>query len=165
MKVFIDRISGDEFLSDSYPATLCYNDALLEVKGKYGKKGSDRIVIASDEVEEEGDDDTPIVCDLVDKFNLNEVQFSKKDVGAWAKDYLKKVVEQLEKVGKADRVPEFKKGATEFIKLVMSKHDEFQFWCGQKYDVEAHIAFSYNKDGEEDPSFYYWNDGLKVEKY
>lgn len=41
MKVFKDLISGDELCSDSYPHQLIYDDACLEVKARYVKKGSD----------------------------------------------------------------------------------------------------------------------------
>jgi len=67
MKVFKDIISGDEFLSDSYQYVETYNGACLEVKARYVKKGSDQIMIASDDVIEE-DENAPTVIDLVDAF-------------------------------------------------------------------------------------------------
>jgi hypothetical protein len=38
MKVWKDIISGDEMVSDSYPHTLTYEDAILEVKSRLVSK-------------------------------------------------------------------------------------------------------------------------------
>lgn len=164
MKVFKCLISGDEFVSDSYPHKLTMNDACLEVEAKFRKKGSDSIKIASDELSDD-DGDAPTVIDIVDSFQLNEITFTKKDYGAWAKGYLGAVVKKLQETGKADRVDGFKKGATELVKFTMSKIDEMQFWAGQKYDMEGQIAVCYTKDGDVDPTFLFFADGMKEEKF
>ena len=41
------------------------------------------------------------------------------------KAYLKKVVAKLKEDGKEERVAEFQKGATEMIKFIVGKFDEF----------------------------------------
>ena len=164
VKVFIDLISKDEFFSDSYPHTLIYDDACYEVKARMVTKGSDQIQIASDDVIEE-DNDAPQVIDIVDSFGLNEIELTKKDFGAWAKGYMPKVVKLLTEKGKEDRIPGFKKGATDLVKFIMSKYDEFQIFCGKAYDMEGALCFAYNKDGEAEPTFLYFADGFKVEKY
>jgi Translationally controlled tumour protein len=87
MKVFKDIISGDELCSDSYPHKLIMDDACLEVKGRYVKKGSDQIAIASDDIIEE-DENAPTVVDIVDSFQLNEIQMTKKDFMAYIKGFL-----------------------------------------------------------------------------
>ena len=69
MKVFKDVISGDELCSDSYPHQLIFNDACLEVKARYVKKGNENIAIASDDVFED-DDNAVTVVDIVDSFQL-----------------------------------------------------------------------------------------------
>ena len=81
------------------------------------------------------------------------------------KAYLKKVVEHLNTNGKEERVAGFKQGATEMIKFIMGKFDEFQIFAGQNMDTEAGLAFAYTKDGEENPTFMFFNDGLKQEKF
>ena len=164
VKVFIDLISKDEFFSDSYPHTLIYDDACYEVKARMVKKGSDAIQIASDDVIEE-DNDAPMVIDIVDSFGLNEIELGKKDFGAWAKGYLQKVTKQLEEKGKSDRVAGFKKGATDLVKFIMSKYDEMQIFVGKAYDMEGALCFCYNKDGEAEPTFLFFADGFRVEKY
>lgn len=40
MKVWIDILSGDEMVSDSYPHTTAFEDAALEVKSKLLTKKS-----------------------------------------------------------------------------------------------------------------------------
>lgn len=165
MKVFKDIISGDELCSDSYPHFLCMEDACLEVKGRYVKKGGDQIAIASDDIIEE-DDNAPTVVDIVDSFQLNEIQMTKKDFMAYVKGFLKSVTEKLEATGKADRVPGFKKGATELVKLIVAKFDEFQIYTGQSYNMEGALAFSYQKEQEDSgPTFLYFKDVLKEEKF
>lgn len=81
------------------------------------------------------------------------------------KAYLKKVVAHLKEKGKEERVPEFQKGATEMIKFIVGKYDEMQIFTGQSYDTEAGLAFSYTKDGETEPVFLFFVDGMREEKF
>lgn len=165
MKVFKDLISGDELCSDSYPHQLIFEDACLEVKGRYVKKGGNQIAIASDDIIEE-DENAITVVDIVDSFQLNEIQMGKKDFMAYVKDFLKAVTERLDKTGKADRIPGFKKGATELVKLIISRFDEFQIYTGQSFNMEGALAFSYQKEQEDSgPTFMYFRDILREEKF
>ena len=84
---------------------------------------------------------------------------------AMLKAYLKRVVGHLNDNGKEDRVQGFKTGATEMIKFIMGKYDEMQIFAGQNMDTEAGLCFSYTKDGEENPVFLFFNDGMKEEKF
>jgi len=91
---------------------------------------------------------------------------SKKDFMAYVKGFLASVTALLEKQGKAERVPEFKKGATELVKLIIAKFDEFQIYTGQSYNMEGALAFSYQKEQEDSgPTFLYFRDILKEEKF
>lgn len=165
MKVFKDLISGDELCSDSYPHQLIYDDACLEVKGRYVKKGGNQIAIASDDIIEE-DDNLPTVVDIVDSFQLNEIQLTKKDFMQYVKGFLASVTARLEKDGKTERVPLFKKGATEMVKLIIARFDEFQIYTGQSYNMEGALAFSFQKEqDDEGPTFMYFRDILREEKF
>ena len=166
MKVWIDLISGDEMVSDSYPHSVVFDGAGLEVKARYRTKGIDQIAIASDDViEDDGTGET--VVDIVDYFKYNEIPgFQKKDFMAWVKGYLAKVTDKLKANGKEDRVDGFKKGATELVKFVISKWDEMQVFAGPKYDMDAGLCFAWQKEQSDDgPTFLYFLDGMKEEKF
>ena len=105
------------------------------------------------------------VINIVDAHQLQETQLSKKDFMVTIKAYLKRVVAKLKETGKEERVPGFQKGATEMIKFIISKFDEMQIFTGNSFDTESGLAFSYTKDGECEPVFMYFVDGLKGEKY
>ena len=111
------------------------------------------------------DDNAVTVVNVVDAHQLQETQFSQKDFMAIVKPYLKRVVEKLKASGKEDRVAGFQQGATEMIKFIVSKFSEMQFFMGQSMDPEAGICFAYNKDGEVDPTFMFFADGMREEKY
>ena len=166
MKVFIDLISGDEMVSDSYPHTYIMNDAILEVKGRYVKKGNTQVMIASDDVIEE-DENAETVVDIVDSFGFNELKdFPKKDFMVYIKGFLAAVSAKLEAKGKAERIPEFKKGATEAVKLIVARYDEFQIYTGKDYNMEAGFAFSYQKEQEDaGPTFMFFADCGRWEKF
>ena len=166
MRVWIDLLSGDEFFSDSFPHEITMNGACIEAKAKYVTKGNVNIKIASDE-ESEDEEGGETVVDIQDKFQLNEVQgFSKADFMKWVKGYLAKVTEKLKEKGKEDRVPGFKKGATELVKLIVGQFDEFQLFVGDKMDYEGAFCFAYQKNQEDEgPTFLFFADGLRETKY
>ena len=51
------------------------------------------------------------------------------------------------------------------IKFIMGKFEEFQIYAGPGLDTEASLCFSYTKDGEENPTFMYFNDAMIGEKF
>ena len=174
MKVWIDVFSGDEMVSDSYKHKLVFNDACLEVQCKFKTIGGEEEIdigagnaFGGGAEEEAGGGDTggETVIDVVHAHKLQEATLSKKDTMALLKAYLKRVVEFLKEKGKDERIPEFKKGATELIKLIMEKFDEMQIFTGENYDTEAGLAFSYTKEGETEPIIMFFNDGMKEEKF
>ena len=111
------------------------------------------------------EDNVEYVVNVVDAHNLQETNFSKKDFMALIKGYLKKVVEKLKENGKEDRVKEFQKGATELVKFIVGQFDEFQFFMGQSGDPEAGLGFAYYAEGESEPTFLFFADGMKEEKF
>ena len=105
------------------------------------------------------------MINIVHAHNLQETNFSKADFMAVIKPYLKKVVAKLKENGKDDRVAGFQQGATELIKFIVNRYDEMQIFMGQSGDPEAGLCFAYNKDDEVDPTFLYFLDGMKEEKF
>lgn len=165
MKVWIDLFSGDEMVSDSYKSQMLFNDACLEVQAKFITKGNEQVDIGGDDENAGDGGEGETVINVVDAHQLQETQLSKKDFMAIVKAFLKRVVALLKEKGKEDRVADFQKGATDMIKFIISKFDEMQIFTGQSYDTEAGLAFSYTKDGECEPVFLFFTDGMKEEKF
>ena len=85
---------------------------------------------------------------------------------SWCKGYLAKVTAKLTDLGKEERVPEFKKGATQLVKLIAANFAEMQLFVGEKMDYEGAFCFAYQKNQEDEgPTFLFFADGLKETKY
>ena len=169
MKVYIDVISGDEMISDSYPQTQQYEDAVLVVKSRLVTKGQEDYGISNNDEEDGGaggSADAVSVVDIVDAFGLQEVTLSKAEFMAYIKVYLPKVKKHLEATGKAERVPVFQKGATQFVKHIVEKWDEVQVYAGKEFNMEAGYAYCYYVDqSDSGPTFFYLVDGMREEKF
>lgn len=143
MRVFTDLISGDEFFSDSFPHEICMEEACMKAKAKYVTKGKETVLIATDEEEEDDGEGGETVVDIQDKFELNEVQgWTKQDFMSWCRGYMQKVVAKLTE-SKPERVPGFKKGATQLVKFIAGKWDEMQIFVGSKMDYEGAMCFAF----------------------
>lgn len=106
------------------------------------------------------------MVDIVDAMRLNEISLDKKGFMSYVKGYLKSVKEQLEAKGKGDRVAAFQKGATELVKYLVGKWDEVQIFTGESQNWDAGFAYSLMKEQtDEGPTFYFFLDGMKQEKY
>ena len=164
MKVYKDLISGDEFFSDSFPHEFIFDEACIEAKAKYVTKGAEQVNIATDEEEEAQEGET--VVDIQDKFQLNEVQgFSKAEFMTWAKAYMPKIVAKLNE-SNPERVPSFKRGATQLVKLIAANWADMQLFVGENMDYEGAFCFSYQKEQtDEGPTFLFFADGLRGVKY
>jgi hypothetical protein len=52
------------------------------------------------------------------------------------------------------------------VKFIISKFDEFQFYAGAKYNMEAGLVCSYQKEQtDEGPTVLYFLDNLREEKF
>lgn len=171
MRVWKDIISGDEMVSDSYPYAELFEGAALEVKARFiTKKANEDFGVAANteegEDESKPDDTTFTVVDVVDAMRLQEISLDKKSFMAYIKGYLKTIKEKLEAAGKTDRIPQFQKSATELVKMLVGKWDEIQVFTGESGDWEGALAYCYQKEQTDDgPTFYFFLDGLKQEKY
>jgi len=135
------------------------------VRARYITKGNEQFQIAADD-ELDADTGGETVVDLVDSFKLNEIALSKKDFMATIKVFLKTITEKLTEAGKAERAAAFKKGATEMVKLIVGKYDEFQIFSGPSFDTEGSLAFSYQKEqSDTGPTFLFFADALREEKF
>lgn len=180
MRVYFDVFSNDEMLSDSYPIVSIHNDVVLEVQGCWTTKGGEKIdigrseatyAIAGAERDEGGDEEDKVedveerVIDIIDKFGLNPTQYTKKEYTVYIKAYMQKLKKHLAETN-PERVDSFQKGASEFIKYVMSRFDEFKFYSGTSYDTEAMYVLSiYKQDTDPAPVFYFFADGMRHQEY
>jgi len=169
MRVFKCLFNGDELFSDAYKMELIEEDSCYRIESSFVKKGAEQICIASDDVMEE-DDNAETVNRIADAFELNEIQWSKKDFMAWVKPFMKRTLEKLTELGKEDRIAPFKKGATTVVKKIAGEWDEYQVFCGKAYDMEGSIVFVKTEnvpEGSDDyiPVHYIFADALREEKF
>ena len=171
MRVWKDIISGDEMVSDSYDYVELFDGTTLEVKSSFVTKKENEdfgLKANTDEGEDESapDDRTTTVIDVVDALRLAEITLDKKGFMAYIKGYLKAIKEKLEAAGKTDRVTVFQKGATELVKQLVANWAEVQVFTGESANWEAGFAYCYMKDqADKGPTFYFFLDGMKQEKY
>merc|ERR1712018_285565 len=141
MKIYKDVFSGDELFSDTYKMSLV-KDCLYEVVGKYETRKGDEVVLegsnASAEEADEGTEEGSVSgVDVVMNHQLVETGFgSKKDFTVYLKEYMKKVVKDL------------------------------QFFTGESMDPDAMISMCLYKEvnGEERPVLMFFKHGLREEK-
>merc|ERR1712020_6034 len=157
MKIYKDVFSGDELFSDTYPMKLV-DDCIYEVYGKHetrteGDTGADPSSVSG--------------IDIVLNHRLTESGFgSKKDYTVYLKDYMKKIVTYLENNGRADEVDSFKKNINGYMKDVLGRFKDLQFFVGESMDNDAMIMIMDYKDyqGEERPFLIAFKHGLEEEK-
>ncbi|CAE7613245.1 unnamed protein product [Symbiodinium natans] len=134
-----DIVSGDTMCSDSYPHSLIFDGAVLEVRGR------------------------PTSMDIVDAFQLREVQMTKQEFMAWAENFLAKITDKLTESGKEDRIAGFKKGAADLVKFIVGKYDQFKIFAGPSSNLDASFAFAYQKEPEDKGlTFLYFRDAMKM---
>jgi hypothetical protein len=175
MRVFQDVFTNDEMMSELFKFELAYNDVAMKVRASYKSKESiGNIDIGCGNAFGGGDEDggaggempAEKVLDVQYNFNLVETPYSKADFMTYIKTFMKNLKTWLEANGKSDRVAEFQKGATEFVKFVVSKFDEFTFYSGSSENVDGGIALSYwENDSDAGPVFFFFRDALKEVKY
>jgi len=161
MLIFKDLFTEDEMMSDSFPYVL-EDDVVYKVTTKVITKSEGDYNTAGDDLGEKYDPTSVSVNNLVDAHRLVETPFNKKNFMTYIKGYMTKLKKHLEKEN-PDRVEGFMKAAQAFVKKIVTDFDQYQFFTGEKMDVDGMVAFL-RWDGET-PYFYIWKDGLKQEKY
>ena len=119
---------------------------------------------STEEGEEALDDQEQMVNNVISAFHLQETPFTKKQFMGYIKTYMKRLKEYLEQ-NKPDRVQKFMAEIQVFVKDVLSRFDDFQFFVGESMDSEAGVALMFYKEDGVTPYFYFMRDGLKEEKY
>merc|ERR1712076_113303 len=162
-----DVFSGDELFSDTYPMKLVDN-CMYEVYGKHITRSQDDIQLegsnaSAEEADEGTEGSSESGVDLVLNHRLVEIGFgSKKDYTVYLKDYMKKVVKYLEDNNRAGEVDTFKKNINGYMKDVLGRFKDLQFFVGESMDNDAMIMIMDYKDykGEERPFMIAFKHGL-----
>merc|ERR1712158_57653 len=160
-KIYKDVFSGDELFSDTYPMKLV-DDCIYEVYGKHETRCEGEIQLDGANASAEGEDgdagadpSSTSGVDIVLNHRLTESGFgSKKDVT------------YLENNGRAAEVDTFKKNINGYMKDVLGRFKDLQFFVGESMDNDAMIMIMDYKDyqGEERPFLIAFKHGLEEEK-
>ena len=119
---------------------------------------------STEEAEEDFQDEVKMVNNVISAFHLEETAFTKKDFMTYIKTYMKRLKEHLEQ-NNPDRVKAFMSEIQVFVKDVLGRFDDFQFFTGESMDPEAGVALMFYKEDGITPYFYFMRDGLKEEKF
>jgi hypothetical protein len=178
MKIYQDIFNDEEILTDALKFEEDFDGVIYRVKtvmvpaddtvdvdvgcgNAFGGKNED-----DEEGGDAGNKESQVykIPNVVKNHNLVETQFDKAGFQAYFKGYMKKLLDQITK-SKPDRVDAFKKGAMAYFKWVLSRFDDFSYYCPTSYDVENMIILAYwVHEDDEAPTFVYMADGLKFFK-
>ena len=134
MRVLKDVFTHDELCSDSYPTKLI-DDIIYEVEAKMITKSTGVDVDIGANASAEGEDaetydsETVRVINVVDAHRLQKTVFDKKSYLPYIKAYMKRLEGYL-KENKPERVEPFKAGVQTFLKGLLTKFDQFEFYTG-----------------------------------
>lgn len=172
MKIFSDIFTNDEMFSDSYKLKLV-DEVLWEVQGKLVSRTEGDVEIAgfnpSAEEADEGAESVSVSgVDVVLNHRLVETFAfgDKKSYTAYLKDYMKKLVAELEK-NAPDQVDVFKTNMNKVMKELLGRFKDLQFFTGESMDVDGMVAICEYRDidGVSTPIMMFFKHGLKEEKF
>lgn len=161
MVLFEDVFTGDKLMSDAHAFTLEYNGAMMKVKSKLMLKDTTQGLSG----EEESEEMLYRLFDVEHQYNLVKDTFSRKDYEGYSKEFASRLKKYLEANVSASRAGLFQQGATDFVKFVLSKFSEFEFFWGASMDPDSAIVHAYWEDeNDEAPTFYFFKDALREVK-
>ncbi|EEA07292.1 translationally-controlled tumor protein, putative [Cryptosporidium muris RN66] len=172
MKVYKCVFTGDEVISDSYKQLAPFGrdefmDIAFEVESKRILKGSEDYGISHNTEDGEveiGTTDAETVNDIIDAFKLESTPFSKKEYMLYIKGYVSRLKGYLEQ-NNPDRVEKFMQNTQAFVKVLLERFNDLEFYLGPSLDCEGIIIYGYYNDGDLAPRFIYFRDSLKEERY
>lgn len=163
---FIYCVLDDELMSDSFPMTEV-DGIVYKVKCSMINESGVKVDIGANPSAEGGEDEEAcedlgrIVNDVVSTFRLEPSPFDKKSYMTYIKGYMKRLKEHLQQ-SNPERVADFEKSAANFVKEIISKFDDYEFYTGESMDPEAMVVIlGYEADGIT-PYVYLFKDGLRV---
>jgi len=170
MKIFKDIVCGDELFADAYPMKEV-DDIVYEVESKMitveegnYNTGANASEDPEGEKEDDGTDSSArTVNNVIDAHRLQTTSFDKKSYMTYIKGYMKVVLEKL-KTQNPSRVDAFQKNVQPFIKNILAKFDDYEFYTGESMEPEAMVVLKFYKEDGLIPYFYFFKDGLIEEK-
>ncbi|GAB5036549.1 translationally controlled tumor protein [Nannochloropsis oceanica] len=180
MIVYKDVISGDEVVSDALKITPVMEGGeevpgLFEVDSAMVAVGGGDIDIGCGNAfggagDDEGADDATQKENNVSgpsSFAYTAMPFSSKgEFKSWVKDYVRNVRQALKGSGVAvEDIKKFMEEAPTFVKWLVDKYDDLEFFMSKSMNPDAGLIFSYYKEGAHCPTFVYVKSGYKVVKF
>lgn len=168
MLIYSDIITGDELLSSAFDFKevdgVVYEVDATMIKVK---SGADVDIGANPSAEggDEGvaDDEAIQVNNVVYNSRLQGTSFDKKSYMAYIKGYMKKVKAYLQE-NSPEEVEVFEKGATTYVKKIVAKFGDFEFFTGESMDPDGMVPLvNWREDGVT-PYVVFWKHGLKSTK-
>lgn len=184
MLLYIDRLTGDELVTDALPSK--------ELDGGILAVESMRITVGGEEVDigcgsefggaaaDEGVDDTKeTVLNIVQSHNLQLFSVSKSEYKALMKEFWPRIKASIEKeVNEAEsdwekdqaktKYNNFKKNfptLKEFVKeTIVANFSDFEFYIGESNNPEGLIVPARYIGESTTPTFYFFLDALRTEK-
>ncbi|KAJ2657780.1 hypothetical protein IW148_005006 [Coemansia sp. RSA 1199] len=166
MLIYKDILTGDELFSDAFDVkdvggayevdckmVSIKNDGEVDIGGNP----------SAEEAEEQLEDGSVTVNNVVYAGRLQSTQFDKKSYMIYIKGYMKAIKAKLQET-KPDTVAEFEKNAATLVKKIVGGIKDYEFYTGESMDPDGMVALlNYREDGVT-PYFTFFKDGLVVEK-
>jgi len=172
MRIYKDIITGDEMFSDTYKFKLV-DEVMYEVTGKLIQRKQGDVVIdganpSAEEADEGADEAVESGVDVVLNHRLAECFAfgDKKSYTLYLKDYMKKLVEKLQERD-PEQVDVFKNNINKYMKDVLGRFKDLQFFTGESMDVDGMVAMVEYRDidGDSVPVCMFFKHGLEEEKF
>ncbi|OQE14128.1 hypothetical protein PENFLA_c040G09588 [Penicillium flavigenum] len=159
VSLFTDVITGDDMFSSAFLMKQVDNIVYeVDCQMVTVKKAATTDFDADDSTEEEG---VKVVNNVVETFGLQETTFNKASYLSNFKGYIKRIHDHLE-VNAPDQVEEFQKNVNLYIKKIVSRFKDYEFYTGSSMNAEGMIALlGYRPDGIQ-PYFTFWKHGLNA---
>lgn len=119
---------------------------------------------SAEDAEENAEEGTETVNNLVYSFRLSPTSFDKKSYMSYIKGYMKAIKARLQE-SNPERVPVFEKNAIGFVKKILANFKDYDFYIGESMDPDAMVVLmNYREDGIT-PYMIFFKDGLVSEKF
>jgi len=177
MIVYTCKITGDEFLSDSFPLVEVADaegnniDGLMMTNSKMVPKSADDVDIGcGNAFGGDGGDDAPaadveMVNNVCEKFGYTQTDLTAPQFKSYLKEYMGALLEKMKtKNAPVEEKKAFRERAANAGKYFLSNFKELDFYLGPSFSPESMIVAMY-PEGALAPNFYFIMDGLNKDKF